>query len=88
MQINPDGNKNRILNILLNGQIKGVPDGITVLGLLELLNIQHQRVAVERNDEIVKKDAYGSTRVMEGDRLEVVSFMQGGRGEFGVRSEE
>jgi thiamine biosynthesis protein ThiS len=78
MQINPDANKNRILNILLNGQIKGVPDGITVLGLLELLNIQHQRVAVERNDEIVKKDAYDLTRVMEGDRLEVVSFMQGG----------
>jgi len=66
------------MNILLNGQIKGVPEGITVLGLLEILNILHQRVAVERNDEIVRKDSYGSTRVMEGDRLEVVSFMQGG----------
>jgi thiamine biosynthesis protein ThiS len=76
------------MNILLNGQIKGVPESITVLGLLELLNIHHQRVAVERNDEIVKKDSYGSTRVMEGDRLEVVSFMGGGGFESGVRSSE
>jgi thiamine biosynthesis protein ThiS len=79
------------MDIMLNGERRTVPDGITVFGLLELLNIQHQRVAVELNREIVKKDKYGSTAVKEGDSLEVVSFMAGGAlvlsNEFGVRCE-
>ncbi len=66
------------MNITLNGEIKTVHDNITVLGLLELLQIQHQRVAVELNESIVKKDNYGSTAIKNGDILEVVSFMGGG----------
>ena len=68
----------RTVNIILNGEIKVVPDAATVLGLLEFLNIQQQRVAVELNMEIVKKDKFGTTALKEGDNLEVVSFMGGG----------
>ena len=67
-----------IMLIILNGEKKDVPDGITVSGLLEHLNIQHQRVAVERNEEIVKKTTYADTVLKDGDALEVVSFMGGG----------
>jgi sulfur carrier protein len=67
-----------VMTITLNGEKRDVPDGITVLGLLEHLQIQHQRVAVERNEEIVKKDRFADTIVREGDALEVVSFMGGG----------
>jgi len=74
------------MTITLNGEKKQMPDSITVLGLLEFLKIQHQRVAVELNMEIVKKDLYGTTAIKEGDSLEVVSFMAGGGPEFGVRS--
>ena len=66
------------MTITLNGEKKQMPDNITVRGLLEFLKIQHQRVAVELNLAIVKKDAYGTTPVREGDSLEVVSFMAGG----------
>lgn len=66
------------MDIMLNGERRTVPDSITVLGLLEVLNIQHRRVAVELNQDIVKKDTYGSATINEGDALEVVSFMQGG----------
>ena len=76
------------MTITLNGEKKQMPDSITVLGLLEFLQIQHQRVAVELNTEIVKKDLYGTTAIKEGDSLEVVSFMAGGGPEFGVRSSE
>jgi thiamine biosynthesis protein ThiS len=64
--------------ITLNGEEKQVPDPITVHGLLEFLKIQHQRVAVELNLEIVKKDKYVTTAVKAGDSLEIVSFMSGG----------
>jgi thiamine biosynthesis protein ThiS len=66
------------MDIMLNGERRTMPDRITVSILLELLNIQHQRVAVELNREIVKKDRYGSTAIKDGDSIEVVSFMQGG----------
>ena len=66
------------MTIILNGEKKKVPDGITVFGLLEHLNIRHQRVAVERNEEIVKKSSYAETVLNDGDALEVVSFMGGG----------
>jgi thiamine biosynthesis protein ThiS len=66
------------MTIILNGQKRVIPDGITVLGLLEHLGIQQQRVAVERNEEIVKKALYAETALGEGDSLEVVSFMGGG----------
>jgi sulfur carrier protein len=64
--------------ITFNGDKKTVPDGITVLGLLDFLRIQQERVAVELNLEIVKKDKFGTTSIKEDDNIEVVSFMQGG----------
>ncbi len=80
------------MKITLNGEKKSVPDSVTVLGLLELLKIQHQRVAVELNETIVKKDRYALTALQEGDSLEVVSFMGGGSAlwvvDFGLRNEK
>ncbi len=64
--------------INLNGEKKEVPDSITVRGLLEVLKIQHQRVAVELNLEIVRKEKFDTMTIHEGDTLEVVSFMAGG----------
>ncbi len=64
--------------INLNGEKKEVPDKITVTGLLELLKIQHQRVAVELNMDIVRKEKFDTMAIQEGDTLEVVSFMAGG----------
>jgi sulfur carrier protein len=66
------------VTITLNGEKKEVPDNITVLALLDFMKVQHQRVAVELNMEIVKKSVYAATTVKEGDSVEVVSFMQGG----------
>ncbi len=65
--------------ISLNGEQKDIPAGLTVRGLLEFLNIRHQRVAVELNETIVKKDRYEATMLSENDSLEVVSFMGGGQ---------
>ena len=64
--------------ITVNGEKKEVPEGLTIGGLLQFLKIQPERVAVELNLDIVKKDRYGTTPVKEGDSVEVVSFMAGG----------
>jgi thiamine biosynthesis protein ThiS len=77
--------ESRRMNITLNGEKRDLPDGLTVRGLLEHLKIQTEKVAVERNLEIVKKATYGSTTLQEGDSLEVVSFMAGGGFDCGFR---
>ncbi len=77
--------------ISLNGEKKTVPDNLTVIELLEHLKIQPQRVAVELNLDIVKKDKYAAIAIKDGDSLEVVSFMGGGgdsNAECGLRNSE
>lgn len=78
------------MQIILNGEKKDVPDGLTIIGLLKHLKVQPQRVAVELNLDIVKKDKYAVTMIKNGDRLEVVSFMGGGgdaNAECGIRND-
>jgi len=66
------------MQIVLNGEKKDIPGGLTVEGLLQHLEIKPGRVAVEINEEIVRKTTYAGTPVKDGDRVEVVQFMGGG----------
>jgi sulfur carrier protein len=47
--------------------------------LIELLQLKADRVAVERNGEIVPRVQWVDTHVENGDKLEVVQFVGGGR---------
>ena len=53
-------------------------DGLSVSGLLEELKIRPGRVVVERNRDIIAREAHGSTMLQEGDALEIVHFVGGG----------
>lgn len=66
------------MTLTLNGDKKEVQDGLSVTGLLEVLKIEPARVAVEVNVTIIKKDAYGSHILRDGDTVEIVSFVGGG----------
>jgi sulfur carrier protein len=64
--------------IQLNGEPYELPDPVTVATLLARLEIDARRVAVELNEWVVKKAAYGETLVRDGDAVEVVNFVGGG----------
>ncbi len=66
------------MEIQLNGEAARVPDGVTVAGLLEHLEIDLRRVAVEINRDVVRKTTYGDRAVVAGDSVEIVSFVGGG----------
>jgi len=66
------------MQIQLNGKQYEGPEEMTVADLLERLDIQSARVAVELNLDILPKTEYGATRLKEGDQLEVVHFVGGG----------
>lgn len=50
----------------------------TILELLKELDINPQRVAVEVNLEIIKKDRFTDYEIKEGDSIEIVNFVGGG----------
>ena len=64
--------------IVVNGEAKQAPNGVTVAQLLESLNLYAGRVAIERNLQILPRSEWGATRVAAGDRYEIVQFVGGG----------
>jgi sulfur carrier protein len=51
----------------------------TLAALIEALDMKSDRVAVELNREIAPRDRWRETLLKEGDRLEIVHFVGGGR---------
>ncbi len=66
------------VRVRVNGEELDLPEGASVASVLEKLEIQTPRVAVERNREIVPKASYATTALAAGDILEVVEFVGGG----------
>jgi len=62
----------------LNGEPYSVAAPLSLNALLEHLQIDPRRVAVERNFIVIKRDAYVTTIVDEGDQIEIVNFVGGG----------
>jgi sulfur carrier protein len=66
------------LLIRLNGESYELPHPVSVAALLERLEIDARRVAVEVNDTIVRRAGYAETLIGAGDAVEVVNFVGGG----------
>jgi sulfur carrier protein len=66
------------MQVRLNGELREIPEGITVSGLLAHLGVKAQRVAVEVNETVVTKDRYDSQPIGPGDSVEIVAFVGGG----------
>ncbi len=69
------------MQVTVNGQVRGLgrqEAGLTVEAMLGVLEIKADRVAVERNGEIVARGAWATTPVGDGDRFEIVHFVGGG----------
>ncbi len=66
------------MRVVLNGEEREIPEGLTILGLLEHLKLNPDRVAIERNREVVPRAAWATVTLCEGDRVEIVHFVGGG----------
>lgn len=64
--------------IQVNGQAEQIEDGLTLKEYVESKGYRMDRIAVERNGEIIPKAKYNETILHSGDVLEVVSFVGGG----------
>lgn len=66
------------MKIVLNGDPLDVPGPVTIAGLLERLEIDARRVAVERNLVVLKRALFDTTEISDGDQIEIVNFVGGG----------
>ena len=68
------------MQIILNGTEKNFQDQISIATLIKELELDEQKIAIERNKEIVPRTAFNSIRLCEGDKIEIVHFIGGGMG--------
>lgn len=66
------------MNLVINGDER-VISAQTLTALVEELGMKSDRVAIELNREIVHKEQWPQTRLQNGDRLEIVHFVGGGK---------
>ena len=69
---------NGAVRIKINGQWAEHGDGLTVSGLLAVLDLDVHRVAVERNAVIVRRKTFDQTALADSDELEIVTLVGGG----------
>jgi thiamine biosynthesis protein ThiS len=66
------------LIVKLNGEPRRVTAGSTIAAMLSQLGLKAERVAVERNREIVPRSTLSEVEVRDGDAFEIVHFVGGG----------
>jgi thiamine biosynthesis protein ThiS len=70
------------MKLTVNGRDREFPEldsDSRLQNLIELLQLKADRVAVERNGQIVPRAHWAEARVEDGDKLEVVQFVGGGQ---------
>ena len=66
------------MKLTINGKEMDMQDGLTITGMLESLQIDPDRVAIEVNLKIIKRCDRGEYKLNDGDTIEIVNFVGGG----------
>ncbi|WP_338695709.1 sulfur carrier protein ThiS [Streptomyces sp. Q6] len=66
------------MNVSLNGEPRTVAAGATLDALVATLTSAHSGVAAALNETVVPRTQWSATALREGDRVEVLTAVQGG----------
>jgi sulfur carrier protein len=66
------------MTIVLNGQERELPDGLTVTDLLMRFSLPQTGTAVAVNGEVIPKTKHAETVLPDGAEVEVLTAVQGG----------
>lgn len=67
------------MKVTVNGEAREIRPGTTIADLLRESGWSGSRIAVERNQQVVPRPEFAGIELEEGDRIEVVRFVGGGR---------
>jgi sulfur carrier protein len=66
------------VQITLNGQAEHATDGTSLIELVRRVSDRETGIAVAVNGEVVPRSSWPATTLGEGDRVDVVTAVQGG----------
>jgi sulfur carrier protein len=66
------------MNILINGETKTISNELNLRDLLKYFSLPQERVAVELNKKVVRKQDWETIKISDGDKLEIIHFVGGG----------
>ncbi|HSI28994.1 MAG: sulfur carrier protein ThiS [Methylophilus sp.] len=67
------------MQIFVNGNAMQLPsDAMTVLALVEHMQLTGKRIAIERNGDIVPRSQFTAVQLQSDDKLEIVGAVGGG----------
>ncbi len=66
------------MRVVVNDEPTELPDGATVVDLLARLDLPGTRVAVEVNRALVRRADHAQCRLVQDDRIEIVTLVGGG----------
>jgi thiamine biosynthesis protein ThiS len=64
--------------ITINGERRTMDGEATLIEVVRSLGLEPERVAIELDREIVKREKWGETRVAGAQEIEIVQFVGGG----------
>lgn len=67
------------MQIIVNGASQEISQGFYLIQLLQQLEIAPDRIAVEINLTVIDRADYDTFSFKEGDRIEIISFIGGGK---------
>jgi sulfur carrier protein len=67
-----------MIEVKINGEVKEVPPDINLAELLKHLELPQERLAVELNDEVIRRINWENVKVQDADKIEIVHFVGGG----------
>lgn len=67
-----------LVEITVNGAVRRAPLGQTLSGLLQDLQLEPSRVAIEMDRRIVKRTEWDAFEIAPGAKIEIVQFVGGG----------
>lgn len=67
------------MQIFVNGQATALPaEAMSVLALVEHMQLTGRRIAIERNGDIVPRSQFADVQLQANDKLEIVGAVGGG----------
>lgn len=66
------------MRLVVNGEEKSVEQSVTLAELLVGFALDPRRVAIEVNEQLVRRALYAETPLTDGDRIEIVTLVGGG----------
>lgn len=70
--------QNSLVKIFVNGTPTEIPLDLNIYMLLDELGVQKKHIAIEINENIIFKTDWESTKLEEGDKIEIVKAIGGG----------